>query len=124
MKLAQLESEITKAEFEMSQPIPIEMTPAENTAYQNEMKSFEARREKLSNHRGQAYAILIGQCTHLLQDKMKQDPDWKTVSTSYNPLSLFSLIEKTILTQSKTQYPFATGVPKNKLFTISDKRAR
>jgi hypothetical protein len=67
-------------------------------AYQNEMKTFEARRERHSNRRGQAYSILIGQCTQLLQDKMKQDPDWKTVSTAYNPLSLFSLIEKTILT--------------------------
>ena len=33
---------------------------------------------------------------------MKQDPDWPTVSTSFNPLALYSLIEKTVLTQSET----------------------
>lgn len=39
---------------------------------------------------------------------MKQDPDWTTVSTSYNPLELYRLIEKTILAQTEDQYPFAT----------------
>jgi hypothetical protein len=40
---------------------------------------------------------------------MKQDADWITVSTSYDPLSLYRLIEKTILAQTEDQYPFATG---------------
>jgi hypothetical protein len=48
------------------------------------------------------------QCTQLLQDKMKQDPDWITVSTSYDPLTLYRLIERTVLAQTKDQYPFAT----------------
>jgi hypothetical protein len=39
---------------------------------------------------------------------MKQDADWITVSTSYDPLSLYRLIEKTILAQTEDQYPFAT----------------
>jgi hypothetical protein len=108
MKLAHLESEITKAEYEMALDVPIKMTDTEKTAYLNKWKLFEARKEMLNNHRGQAYAIIIGQCTQLLQDKMKQDPDWTKVSTSFNQLPLYSLIEKTILTQSETQYPFAT----------------
>ena len=39
---------------------------------------------------------------------MKQDADWDTVSTSYDPLRLYRLIEKTILAQTEDQYPFAT----------------
>ena len=39
---------------------------------------------------------------------MKQDADWTAVSTSYEPLSLYRLIEKTILAQTEDQYPFAT----------------
>jgi hypothetical protein len=39
---------------------------------------------------------------------MKQDTDWTTVSTSYDPLTLFRLIEKTVLAQTEDQYPFAT----------------
>jgi hypothetical protein len=39
---------------------------------------------------------------------MKQDSDWVNVSTSYDPLQLYRLIEKTILAQTEDQYPFAT----------------
>jgi hypothetical protein len=39
---------------------------------------------------------------------MKQDIDWNAVSTSYDPLDLYRLIEKTILAQMEDQYPFAT----------------
>ena len=44
----------------------------------------------------------------MLKDKMKQDTDWVTASTSYDPLTLYRLIKKTILAQTEDQYPFAT----------------
>jgi hypothetical protein len=49
-----------------------------------------------------------GQCTQLLQDKMKQDTDWNTVIISYDPLTLYRLIYRTVLAQNEDQYPFAT----------------
>jgi hypothetical protein len=39
---------------------------------------------------------------------MKQDMDWNTVSISYDPLTLYRLIERNILAQTEDQYPFAT----------------
>jgi hypothetical protein len=39
---------------------------------------------------------------------MKQDINWGTVSVSYDPLTLYELIDKTILAQTEDQYPFAT----------------
>jgi hypothetical protein len=39
---------------------------------------------------------------------MKQDIDWTTVLISYDPLTLYRLIEKTALAQTEDQYPFAT----------------
>jgi hypothetical protein len=52
--------------------------------------------------------LIQGQCTQLLQDKMKQDTEWAVVSTSYDPLTLYRLIDRTILAQTEDQYPFAT----------------
>ena len=52
--------------------------------------------------------MILGQCTQLLQDKMKQDTEWNVVSTSYEPLTFYRLIEKTVLGQTEDQYPFAT----------------
>jgi hypothetical protein len=44
----------------------------------------------------------------MLQDKMKQDTEWANVSTSYDPFTLYHLIERTVLAQTEYQYPFAT----------------
>ena len=39
---------------------------------------------------------------------MKQDTEWNVVSTSYEPLTLYRLIENTVLGQTEDQYPFTT----------------
>ena len=62
----------------------------------------------MTKHRGQGFSLILGQCTQLLQDKMKQDTEWNVVSTSYGSLTLYRLIENTILGQTEDQYPFET----------------
>jgi hypothetical protein len=39
---------------------------------------------------------------------MKQDTDWNTVSLSYDPLTLYRLVERTVLAQTEYQYLFST----------------
>jgi hypothetical protein len=39
---------------------------------------------------------------------MKQDTNWNVASTSYDPLDLYRLVEKTTLAQTEDQYPFTT----------------
>ena len=38
---------------------------------------------------------------------MNQDNVWQTTASSYDPLSLIDMIEKTVLAQTEDQYPFA-----------------
>ena len=52
------------------------------------------------------FSLILGQCTQFLQDKTKQDKKWNVVSTSYNPLNQYRLIEKTVLGQTENQHPF------------------
>jgi hypothetical protein len=108
MKLAVLQNEIAEAQFKASEPIPIELNDDEKTQYSNAWKTYQERNTQLIKNSGQAFSLILGQCTQLLQDKMKQDTDWNTVSTSYDPLQLYCLIEKKILAQTEDQYPFAT----------------
>jgi len=108
MALALIQNEIAQGDFEANQEVPIELSDAEKTLNSNEWRTYRERAANLLKHRGQAFSLILGQCTQLLQDKMKQDVDWTTVSTSYDPLTLFRLIEKTILAQTEDQYPFAT----------------
>mmetsp|Transcript_6460 Transcript_6460/g.18189 ORF Transcript_6460/g.18189 Transcript_6460/m.18189 type:complete len:156 (+) Transcript_6460:911-1378(+) len=65
----------------------------------------ESRTQKLITHGGQSYALILGQCTTNLKEKMKQDPQWDSVTKSYNPLKLYSLIERTIIGHTDDQYP-------------------
>jgi hypothetical protein len=39
---------------------------------------------------------------------MKQDTPWAIVSTSYDPLTIYRFIDRTILAQTEDQYPFDT----------------
>ena len=50
--------------------------------------------------------MVRGICMQVLLGKMKYDPDWDNASTSYYPLQLVMLVEKTVLAQTKDEYPF------------------
>jgi hypothetical protein len=108
MKLAILNNAIAEGAFQQNEEVPIEMSDPKKTQYSNEWRSYRERNSQLLKHRGQAFSLILGQCTQLHQDKMKQGVDWTMVSTSYNPLTLYRLIEKTILGQTEDQYPLAT----------------
>jgi hypothetical protein len=61
----------------------------------------------LKKSRGKIYSLLLGQCTQVLIDKMKQDVDWVTISDLFDPIALFKLIKKFVLKQSDNQYRMA-----------------
>jgi len=108
IQLAELQNAIAVGDYEATVPVPMEMTESEKTQYNSEWKTCQQRNASLIKHRGQTFSLILGQCTQLLQDKLKQDADWTAVSTSYDPLEMYSLIEKTVLAQTEDQYPFAT----------------
>jgi hypothetical protein len=88
--------------------VPVELTDSEKTQFSNDWRTFRERNTNLIKHRGQYFSLIQGQCTQVLQYKMKQDTDFNTVSISYYPLTLYRLIERTVLPQTEEQYPFAT----------------
>ncbi len=108
MKLAILENEIEEAEYKATIDVPIILTGDEQSEHDNAWKTYRERQARLEKQGGQAFSMIRGQFMTVLLDKMKSDPDWNTASTSYDPLTLLAIIEKTILAQSEDQYPFAT----------------
>jgi hypothetical protein len=108
MRLAILNNTIAEGDFQQNVEVPIEMTDSEKMQYSNEWRSYRERNAQLLKHWGQAFSLILGQCTQLLQDKMKQDTEWNTVSISCDPLTLYRLIERMVLAQTEDQYPFAT----------------
>jgi hypothetical protein len=108
MKLAILQNEISKGEFAASIEVPVVLTNSEKTQFSNDWRTFQECNTSLIKHQGKALSLIQGQCTQLLQDKMKQDTDWNTVIILYDPLTLYRLIERTVLAQTEDHYPFST----------------
>jgi len=108
MEIASLTNEIAMAELEMNQPVAMELTSDKKTAYDSEWRTYRNKKDQLEKNRGQAYSLILGQCTQLLQDRMQQDGDWNTVKTSSDPLQLYALIKKTVQGQTEDQYVYAT----------------
>ncbi len=88
MELALLQNEIAYGDLEINEPVHIQLTNSEKTLNTNAWRTYRERNASLAKHRGQTYSLILGQCSQLLKDKMKQDMQWATVSVSYDPLTL------------------------------------
>jgi hypothetical protein len=108
MKLALLQNEISQGEFSANVEVPIVLNASQKTQFSNEWRTYRESNDNLIKHRGEAFSLIQGQCTQLLQDNMKQDMDWAVVRKSYDPLTLYRLIDRMILAQTEDQYLFST----------------
>ena len=108
MKLEILENAIAQVKYEANVEVPIVMTGSEKTQSRNEWRTYRERNAQLTKHRGQEFSLILGQCTQLIQHKMKKDTEWNLVNTSYVPLTLYWFIKNTVLGQTEDQYPFTT----------------
>jgi hypothetical protein len=105
--IAKVENEIKDVIYQQGQEVPYNITDSKRLEYNNESKTHSHQVATLEKHCGNIYALIYGQCTQILQDKMKQDKNWTTVSVFYKPLELYKLIERVTLKQTEDQYPVA-----------------
>jgi hypothetical protein len=123
MQLAILDNEIAEGNYKQNNEVPIEMLDSEKMQYSNDWRTYGERNALLTKHRGQSFSPILGQCTQLLQDRMKQDTDCNTASMSYNTLELFWLIKKMTLAQMEDQYPhLPLCMIRNSVFTHFGRR--
>jgi hypothetical protein len=107
IEIATLENDIEEKVYESRQDVPVKLPAAEMLEYSNKCKAHSVRVAALEKHWGNVYSLIYGQCTQILQDKMKQDEAWTAVSASYKPLELYKLIKRVVLKQTEDQYPVA-----------------
>jgi hypothetical protein len=91
--IAKVENKVDNIAYHQGQEVPYNLTDSEKLKYGNKSKAHSQHVATLEKHRGNVYALIYGQCTQILQDKMKQDKNWATVSVSYKPLELYKLIK-------------------------------
>jgi hypothetical protein len=67
MELAKLNQDIAQVDFEAAQDVPIKLNNQEQIDYSNESCRNHSRWiSTLEIHQGQAYSLILGQCTQLL----------------------------------------------------------
>ena len=70
LEIANLQNEIYDLDFEGCQEVPHKLTAEEAAGYYNNSKTHSLCEATLEKHRGLVYALIYGQCTQLLQDKI------------------------------------------------------
>ncbi len=105
--LRKVDDRITKGDTELKDDVETKLTNNEKTAHSNAWNSHRKLSDSLKKSRGKIHSLLLGQCTQLLVDKMKQDADWVKISGLFDSTLLFKLIKKFVLKQSNNQYKTA-----------------
>ena len=109
IKEAELENRIADIQHLIDNPPAIELTGQDRTEFEGRWKTYTSRVAKLIEHRGQAFSLILGQCTQVLKDKMKHDSEYTVAMDNHSPFDLKHLITKKILSQSDDQYPYTAN---------------
>ncbi len=106
-ELCKVDDQIAKGDIKLKDEVEMKLTNDEKIAHSNVWHTHCKLSNSLKKSRGKIYSLLLGQCTQVLVDKMKQDADWVKISGSFDPTFLFKLIKKFVLKQSNNQYKMA-----------------
>jgi hypothetical protein len=93
----------------------MKLTKDEKISHSNAWRTHRETTESLKKSTGKVYSLLIGQCTQVLINKMKQETEWVAISEAFDPILLFKLIEKFVLKQSNNQYATAVLIAEHLL---------
>jgi len=104
----ELQADMDLKALEANEEVPIKLNEDERMAHQLLWKAYREREQKLTLHRGQAYSLIMGQCTTGLIEKMKYDAGWTNIAAGCDPLALLDAIDRAVLQQNDDTYPFAT----------------
>jgi len=102
-EMREVDDDIAKTKIELKDEVEMKLTNNERTAHSNAWCTHGESSKILKKSRGKVYSLLLGQCTQVLVDKMKQDTNWVTINTSFDPILLFKLVKKFALKQTDKQ---------------------
>ena len=101
-RLYDIENEILQIKYEQGMDVSVPLEDAESAEYKRAEKAYGDRLNKHQLNQQKAFALIVGQCTQRLQEKLHNDPD--KVNTSQKPLELYTLIEKVVMKQTDDEY--------------------
>jgi hypothetical protein len=92
-EMREVDDNIAKGEIELADEVDMKLTKDKKISHSNAWRTDRETNESLKKSREKIYSLLLGQCTQVLVDKMKQDVDWVMISESFDPILLFKLVK-------------------------------
>ncbi len=74
-ELQEVDDKIAKGDIKLNDEVKMRLTNDEKISHSNAWHTHRETTESLKKSRGKVYSLLLGQCTQVLVDKMKQDVD-------------------------------------------------
>jgi hypothetical protein len=103
-KISEVKNDILRAEYEINAEVELPLTEEEKGEWRQSQKAYGDRCTKHILNQQKAFAIIIGQCTQRLQDKLHDDSQWESINLDQKPLELYTLIEKVVMKQTGDEY--------------------
>ena len=97
-----------KSNFKLTEDLKVFLTMDEKTDCSNVYHTHCKDKQRLISNCGKVYMLTTGKCTQALKDKLKEDATWDTISDLYDTIGLLALIEKYVLKQTESHYPYLT----------------
>ncbi len=79
-ELQEVDNQIARGNNGLNDEVKMKLTDGERKAHSNTWITHQETTESLKKSRGKIYSLLLGQCTQMLVDKMKQDTNWVSIS--------------------------------------------
>ena len=102
----EVEDDLSKANFNLMEDIEVVLTMDEKAERSSVYRTHRKDKQRLITNCGKVYMLKIGQCTQALKDKLKEDATWDTIADLYDSIGLLALIEKYVLKQTESHYPY------------------
>ena len=84
-----VDNKIIQVEYNISVDVRVPLTKEEKGEWKTNEKAYNERVQKHLLNQQKAFAIILGQCTQRLQDKMHDDDKWKDVNKKQKPFELY-----------------------------------
>ncbi len=82
--MREVDDQIAKCNIELTDKVEMKLTKDEKISHSNTWRNHRETTESPKKSRGKVYSLLIGQCTQVLIDKMKQDTEWVAISKAFD----------------------------------------
>ena len=85
-----------------------QLTYMQKLMLQAKVKEFMARKNKYQHNMNKAYALILGQCTQGLKNKLETSKKWETIKQEHSPILLLKAIKEITQDFQDSKYPIAS----------------